>query len=75
MRVNGNFSDASLERLHSVSISRVMIPSEAVDLESLLIVRHTLQKWFTYSRGGQHVDRDRPVDRRVPVGRSRLILH
>jgi len=42
MRVNGNSSDASLERLHSVSqslsvsINRVMSPSDAVDLESPL---------------------------------------
>jgi len=36
MRANGNFSDASLERLHSVSINRVMSPSDAVDLESPL---------------------------------------
>jgi len=28
---------------------------------------------FLYIRGGQHVDRDRPV--RVSVGRSRLILY
>jgi len=28
-----------------------------------------------YNRGGQNVDRDRPVDRRVSVGRSLLILH
>ena len=27
-----------------------------------------------YSRGGQHVDRDRPVDRWVSVGRSHLTL-
>ena len=28
-----------------------------------------------YSRGGQQVDRDRLVDRRVSIGRSHLILH
>ena len=28
-----------------------------------------------YARGGQEVDRDRPVDRRGSVGRSCLILH
>ena len=28
-----------------------------------------------YCRGGQQVDRDRQVDRRVSAGRSRLILH
>jgi len=32
MKANGNFSDASLERLHSVSINGVMCPSDAVDL-------------------------------------------
>ena len=34
MRANGNFSDANLERLHSLSISCVMSPSVAADLES-----------------------------------------
>ena len=29
--------------------------------------------WLT--RGGQQVDRDKPVDRRVSAGRSRLVLH
>ena len=33
MRANGNFSDISLERLHSVSIKFVMSPSDAIDLE------------------------------------------
>jgi len=33
MKTNGNFSDANLERLHSLSISCVMTPSDAVDLE------------------------------------------
>jgi len=28
-----------------------------------------------YDRGGQQVNRDRPVGRPVPGGRSRLILH
>jgi len=28
-----------------------------------------------YVRGGQQVDRHRPVDRLVSVGQSRLILH
>jgi len=37
MRAKGDFSDASVERLHSVSINRVMIPIDAVDLESLLV--------------------------------------
>ena len=33
-------------------------------------------KWhLCHSRGGQQVDRDRPVDRRGSPGRSRLILH
>jgi len=38
MRINGNFSDISLERLHlhSVSVNRVMSPSGAVDQESPL---------------------------------------
>ena len=31
--------------------------------------------WWTRTEGAKHVDRDRPVDRRVSVGRSRLILH
>jgi len=35
-RMNANFSDASLERLHSISINRAMSPSDAVDLESPL---------------------------------------
>jgi len=30
---------------------------------------------ITLDSGGQQVDRDRPFDRRVSVGRSRLILH
>jgi len=30
MKVNGNFSDASVERLQSISINRVMSPSDAV---------------------------------------------
>jgi len=34
MKYIGNFSDASLERLHSVSISCAMSPSDAFDLES-----------------------------------------
>ena len=33
MKANGNFSDANLERLHSLSISCVMSPSVAADLE------------------------------------------
>jgi len=33
--MNANFSDPSLERLHSVRINR-MSPSDAVDLESLM---------------------------------------
>jgi len=37
MRANGDFSDASVERLHSVSINRVMSPIDAVDLESPLV--------------------------------------
>jgi len=33
-------------------------------------------RWQTLcNRSDQQVDRDRPVDRRVSVGRSRLILH
>jgi len=35
MRANGNFSDASLERLHSLSVGCVMNPSDAVDLVDL----------------------------------------
>jgi len=38
MRANGNFSDVSLERLHSVSVSRGMSLSYAVDLESPLFI-------------------------------------
>jgi len=37
MRANGNFSDANLEQLHSVSINRVMSSSDVVDLESPLV--------------------------------------
>jgi len=37
MRANGDFSDASVERLHSVSMNGVMIPIDAVDLESPLV--------------------------------------
>ena len=33
-RANKNFSDANLERLHSVNVSCVMSPSDAVDLDS-----------------------------------------
>jgi len=39
IKANGNFNDASLERLHSVSglgINVVLSPSEAFDLESPL---------------------------------------
>jgi len=39
LKANGNFNDASLERLHSVSglgINGVLSPSDAFDLESLL---------------------------------------
>jgi len=32
MKVNGNFSDASVERFYSVTINRMMSPSNAVDL-------------------------------------------
>ena len=32
MKTNGNFSDTSLERLHSIKINRMMSPSDAVDL-------------------------------------------
>jgi len=38
MKANGNFSDANLERLHSLSISCVMSPSVTADLESPLSV-------------------------------------
>jgi len=38
MRANGIFSDGSLEQLHSVSINRMMCPSDAVDMESPLNV-------------------------------------
>jgi len=34
MRANGIFSDANLERLHSVNTNRVMSPSDNVDLQS-----------------------------------------
>jgi len=37
MRANGNFSDTSLERLHSVCIRCVMSPSDGVDLESPMV--------------------------------------
>jgi len=33
MRPSGSFSDASVERLHSVSIKCVMNPSAAIDLD------------------------------------------
>jgi len=36
MKVNGNFSDTKLERLQSISINRVISPSDTVDLESHL---------------------------------------
>jgi len=32
MKANGNSSDASLERLHSLKINRMMSPSDVVDL-------------------------------------------
>jgi len=32
MKANGNFSDASVERIYSVSIICVMSPSDAVDV-------------------------------------------
>jgi len=34
--MNANVSDASLERLRSVSINRAMSPSDAVELESTM---------------------------------------
>jgi len=34
MKADRNFSDTKLERLQSISINRVMSPSDAVDLES-----------------------------------------
>jgi len=40
MRANGNFSDASLKRLHSVNgvgLNHVMSPSDAFDLKSPLV--------------------------------------
>jgi len=36
MKATGNLSDTNFERLQSISIIRVMNPSDAVDLESLL---------------------------------------
>ena len=36
MKINGNFSDTKLERLQSISINRVISPSDTVDLESHL---------------------------------------
>jgi len=33
MRLNGNFSDSSFERLHSVSINSMMTLNDAVDVE------------------------------------------
>jgi len=33
MKADGNFSDASVERLYSVRINRMMSPSDAVDLD------------------------------------------
>jgi len=47
MRANENFSDASLELLHSVKVHRVMSPSDAVDLESPL-KSVTLSKWSLF---------------------------
>jgi len=38
IKANGNFSDTSLERLHSVSASCVMSPSDAAYVESLLSI-------------------------------------
>jgi len=32
MRANGNFSEVSVERFHSVRINRMMCPSNAADL-------------------------------------------
>jgi len=43
--------------------------------EGLWFVSHNSNLLIMYARRGQQVDRDRPVDRRVSVGRSRLILH
>jgi len=48
MKVNGNFSDANIERFYSVTINRMMSPSDAVDLgcpcNSILNFR-----WFTHT--------------------------
>jgi len=33
MKANGNFSDANIERLHSVRINRMMSLSDTVDLD------------------------------------------
>ena len=53
-----------------------MIPRPLKLIPFLLWIMHFPSRMYNvmhYTRGGQHVDRDRPVDRRVLVGRSRLI--
>jgi len=60
------------------TLSSLIIPANAVVpklwyAKAFKVVRETLL--FFYTMGGQQVDRDRPVDRRVSIGRSCLILH
>jgi len=40
MRANGNNNEASVERFYSVRINRMMSPSDAVNLESLLAITY-----------------------------------
>jgi len=48
MRAKGNFSDASLEQLHSVSVStnRAISPSDVVYLESPMFQHITISSKF-----------------------------
>jgi len=49
MKVNGNFSNASIERLYSVRINRMMSPSDAVDLG------HHCNILFDFLEANRHV--------------------
>jgi len=65
----GNFSTMGYCFFYSTFCS--LLYQVSVKLTTVATILNTVH----YSRGGQQVERDRPVDCRVSVGRSRLILH
>ena len=46
MKADGNFSDASVERFYSVTINRMVSPSNAVDL-GRPVTAYLNFRWFT----------------------------